>query len=58
MHADFALLHAGLIRSGGAHGLCDAVGAVAQLVACLLEGHAVVVCRWWTKKAYSPRKGG
>ena len=45
MHADFALLHAGLIRSGDAYGLCDAVGAVAQLVACLLEGHAVVVCR-------------
>ena len=45
MHADLALLHVGLIRSGGAHGLCVAVGVVAQLVACLLEGHAVVVCR-------------
>ena len=45
MHADFALLHAGLIRSGDAYGLCDAVGAVAQLVVCLLEGHAVIVCR-------------
>ena len=26
MHADLALLHVGLIRSGGAHGLCVAVG--------------------------------
>ena len=45
MYADLALWHVGLIRSGGAHVLCDAVGAVVQLVACLLEGHTVVVCQ-------------
>ena len=36
LRPDFALLHAGLIRSGDAYGLCDAVGAELQLVASTL----------------------